>query len=381
MIFRHFEDEQSGHSYLIASPRERVAAIVNPTPEAIARYRVVLAELGLRLACTLRTERNNRCAKAAHTLESLTGARPIAPTGAAGHVDATDTVVAGNVLPLGDLRIEVVEPPPGYAGTLAYRISHYTFAGTSVLIDFHEAPTSANGEPAALLDQVRSVSAPGVPEARTRPIENFRTSREGVCVERMILEDLHTSLAESRFTPKEERVVRTYIRTLEETGLDHPSAAALAERLGNVDRTGVHVLVHNIRWKQIDLNRLPLVLAGQTSKWLRGLQTRPEFTPHEREFLGAYLRLLDESGRPPSGPEIAAALGKRRSVQWVRKRAHTIRRKQREFGLPELVLSRKSPAQEAPAREESRRPARGAFTHGARPGSDREQDLDLRYGA
>jgi hypothetical protein len=125
-----------------------------------------------------------------------------------------------------------------------------------------------------------------------------------------------------------------------------------------VDRTGVHVLVHNIRWKQIDAGRLPLVLAGQTSKWLRGLQTRPEFTAHECEFLGAYLRWMDEHDQPPSGPEIAEILGAGRSVQWVRKRAHTIRRKQREFDMPELILTRKANESDD---EADRRPTPTAF--------------------
>jgi hypothetical protein len=372
MIFRHFEDEQTGgHSYLIASRASREAAIVNPSAEAIPRYRAALESLGVRLVCTLRTERNDRCAKAACALEALTGARRFAPANAGGHADAASVATPGAVIPVGRLRIEVVEPPPGYAGSVAYRVSAYTFAGTSVLIDFHESAVLPDGEPEALLDQTKPASVPSPRAARARPIENFRASREGVCLERLILEDLHTSLAESRFTPKEERVARTYVRYLEEHDFAHPSAASLAERLGDVDRTAVHVLVHNIRWKQIDLRRLPLVLAGQTSKWLRGLQTHPEFTAHEREFLAAYLRLVSLHGRPPSGPDVAEALGRDRSVQWVRKRAHTIRRKQREFGMPELVLCRKAP------RHHGGRGPVCAARRAERPSSG----IDDRYGA
>ena len=83
-----------------------------------------------------------------------------------------------------------------------------------------------------------------------------------------------------------------------------------------------------------------------------------------------YLRLVRERSEPPSGPEIAAELGGGRSVQWVRKRAHTIRRKQREFKMPELVLTRKSTS---PAAE------RGAFSP---PGRRSDSfDLDMQYGA
>ncbi|MEE3328560.1 MAG: hypothetical protein VX252_14575, partial [Myxococcota bacterium] len=135
----------------------------------------------------------------------------------------------------------------------------------------------------------------------------------------------------------------TYLEFLEDNQFRHPAAAELSSLLGDVDRTAVHVLVHNIRWKQIDLGRLPVVLSGQTSKWLRELQTEPEFTDHEKEFLGAYLRLVERNDRPPSGPDVAGELLGERSVQWIRKRAHTIRRKQKEFNKPVLILSRKMP--------------------------------------
>lgn len=354
MIFRHFEDEQNGaHSYLIASPASREAAIVNPNLATIGAYGTTLSELGLRLVYTLRTHRNCRCEEAARKLELITGARRLSPANSAGHADLHDDAIVGSVITLGDLKIGVIDPPRGYSGDVAYRVAWYTFAGSSVLIDFHEGPSANHDASSAVRDQPRVCSTKPATDTQTRPIENFRPSREGVCVERLILEDLHSSLADGLFTPKEKRVVTTYIRCLEEKAYEHPSAIHLAEQLGDVDRTGVHVLVHNIRWKQIDAGRLPLVLAGQTSKWLRGLQTRPEFTAHECEFLGAYLRWMDEHDEPPSGPEIAEALGGGRSVQWVRKRAHTIRRKQREFDMPQLLLSRKQgdPRDEAEARE------------------------------
>lgn len=347
MIFRHFADEKSGrHSYLFATPNTREAAIVNPVMDQLASYESTLAELDLRLVYTLETERDRRTAVAAAALIDRTGARRVAPSPAShgGGVGVDIEAKTGRGFCLGGLHVEIAEPAPGCEGEVAYRVTLYTFAGDAVLIDYHDAADLPDGEPDSLFDHARPASAPTAPSARTEPIRNYRRQREGVCVERMILEDLHTSLAEGRLTPKEERVVLAYIRCLEDNDWQPPSASQLSALLDNVDRTAVHVLVHNIRWKQIDLHRLPMVLAGQTSKWLKGLQAKPEFTPHEREFLCAYLRLLDDNPQPPSGPEIAAVLG-RRSVQWVRKRAHTIRGKQREFNMPELILSRKSPRQ------------------------------------
>ena len=135
-------------------------------------------------------------------------------------------------------------------------------------------------------------------------------------------------------------MVDAYLDHMSQNAGEFPTAEEIARVMEDVDRTGVHVLVHNIRWKQIEARHLPIILRGQMSKWLRGIQTEPEWTSHEREFLAAYLRLVETGTRPPTGPEICKALGGRRNVQWVRKRAHTIRCKQQEFDRPQLQLSR-----------------------------------------
>ena len=264
MIFRHFTDpHHGGHSYLIASRASREAAIVNPHTEHMESYGTTLAELGLRLVLTLRTDRNGKCADAARHLAAVTGAQACAPAHSANPVDNADVAVPGASIALGDLQVEVIRPPRGYSGDVGYRVSYYTFAGSSVLIDFHEEPAPRGGEPEAILEATRAMALPcsGAHAREQQPIRSFRESREGVCVERLILEDLHTSLSEDRFTPKEQRIIRTYIQYMEEHDFAHPSAAELAELLASVDRTAVHVLVHNIRWKQIDLDRLPVVLA------------------------------------------------------------------------------------------------------------------------
>jgi hypothetical protein len=343
MIFRQFANQRTGsHSYLIASCDSREAAIINPNEQHLERYYETLDELNLTLRYTLETEATAKSMAAAAALGQRLGARRIAPisnvVGQASDIVATP----GTVVTIGNIQIDAVAPPVQGHAEIGYQTGMYTFVGRSVLIDYHESTIIPDGEPEALLDQIRPPSAPQAPACTAAPIQNHRRSREGVCLERLILEDLHTSLAEGRFTPKEERVVLSYIGAMEKHGFTHPSASQLASSLEGVDRTAVHVLVHNIRWKQIDLDRLPLVLAGQTSKWLKGLQTKPDFTSHEKEFLATYLKLLEFGGAPPSGPEIAVALGGGRSVQWVRKRAHTVRRKQREFQNPELILKRKS---------------------------------------
>jgi len=363
MIFRHFADERIGdHSYLIASPTSRDAAIVNPNFAAIDTYRETLDAFGLRLVCTLRTDRDARCDTAARRLENLFGAARVAPAHAAGQDEASIVATPGRVVSVGEIEVRVIAAPPGYSSDVAYQAAPYTFAGTSVLVDRMDGLRQPDGEPEAVSHDPRSAAAGGAADACCRQLEKHRASASDIRIEQAILLDLRTSLDESRFSPREARVVEAYIRAMEERGFEPPSAAEIAELFPGIDRSAVHLLVHNIRWKQIDLGRLPLLLAGQTSKWLRGLQTRPDFTSHEREFLQAYFRLLEEQKRPPSGPEIAETLGEGRSVQWVRKRAHTIRRKQREFEMPELILARKG----APGAPRLR--LRGSRSYSADPG-------------
>jgi hypothetical protein len=347
MIFRHFADpDNKNHSYLIASAADRIAAIVNPISSEIAAYRSALDALGLRLVYTLETDAAARNGSAAHALREEFGSARVAHvsdqelrsmTGGAVDLNAT---VAGS-LQLGPMTLEFVAPPIDDDSLIAYRICCYEFRSDGVLTGNNEAAAAHAGA------QSEIARLPAASAHRPSPLRKVCASRDGLSVERQILEDLHSSLIENRFTPKESRVTLAYIRYLEQHGFQAPTAETLSQVLGDVDRTAVHVLVHNIRWRQIRLGRLPLLLEGQTSKWLKGLQTEPSFTDHEKEFLQTYLELVAENRQPPSGPEIAQALSENRSVQWVRKRAHTIRRKQKEFSLPTLILTRKNASDEA----------------------------------
>jgi hypothetical protein len=348
MIFRHFaNDRNEQHSYLIASCETRTAAIVNPVIDSIDDYIATIADLDVRLDYTFETSNSSTGRTAARELTRRLGSKRVAPIGATAMSPVSDDSVAveakpGEQVRLGDLKVEVVSALSGSDSAVAFRVLYYTFADRSVLIDYHESTDLSDGEPESLFEHIRPSTNAVIVNDERAPIRSFRQSRRDVEVERLILEDLHTSLAERRFTPKEERVLLCYIRHLEDNDFAHPSASDLARRLDNIDRTAIHVLIHNIRWKQIDLDRMPVVLAGQTSKWLRGLQTKPEYTSHEKEFLAVYLRLLERHQQPPSGPQIAEELEGGRSVQWVRKRAHTIRRKQRAFRQPILLLARKN---------------------------------------
>jgi len=348
MIFRHITDPtQNRNSYLIACPQTREAAIIDPLENCVAEYEALLDQRGLRLVYTFQTRTDRQSSRAGQVLRTRRQSSQVLPFKAVavdsdsiGPID--DRAKPGASFTLGNLTIEVIDPVVAGDCEVSFQVYDYVFSPTEVRI--------LNGQVQAAEDRAALPSV--APEAGLRStlqssqpklINNCRTTREGTPVEMLILEDLHSSLIENAFSPKEARVARTYLEFLEDNDFNHPAASELSAMLKDVDRTAVHVLVHNIRWKQIEQGKLPVVLAGQTSKWLRELQTKPRFTDHEKEFLDAYLRLVERNQRPPSGPDIAQELSGDRSVQWIRKRAHTIRRKQKEFNQPILILSRKNP--------------------------------------
>ncbi|MDG2334369.1 MAG: hypothetical protein P8Q97_09125 [Myxococcota bacterium] len=347
MIFDHYTSQNPREtSYLIACPDSREAAIVNPLAGAMAAYQATLVSRELRLTHILLTNLEPEARATAEKLSGMTNSSQIFPSlptapladSQASSLPGRDVNLSDEPIAIGRLRIEAQPTLAGSESKIVYQVGDYTLTAESLLIGAPEtSPIATDNGPAISQFMIPS-------EPARKPVQNFRKDRLEASIEVILLEDLHSSLIEDAFSPKETLVVRAYIELLEENELAHPSAAELGNKIGNIDRSVIHVLVHSIRWKQIGLDRLPLVLAGQASKWLRSLKTEPEFTSHEEEFLVAYLKLVADTGTPPSGPDIAGALGSRRSIQWVRKRAFTIRRKQREFGCPLLILSRNKPS-------------------------------------
>ena len=337
MILDHYsEDRGSPSTFLVACPTTREAAIINPRAAVLQACKTTLERRNLRLVQVLLTSPGSEVESAVRQLKERRERLQIHPRGGdsptrIGTAPCSTQPSESVSISIGDLQITPVADPRG-SQFVGYRIGNYSFKDGSLRIErptLHEDASS----PCAHLDTARISDV----------CLGTRATGGDTTIEQLLLEDLHTSLMENAFSPKETLIVRSYIELLEENDLRHPSAAELAQKIGRIDRGVIHVLVHSIRWKQIDLGRLPLVLAGQASKWLRHLKTEPDFTPHEKEFLSAYLQLVSSTGAPPSGPEVALELGSHRSIQWVRKRAFTIRRKQREFDQPLLLLTRNKP--------------------------------------
>ena len=341
MILDHYSQNRGRPStFLVACPDTREAALIDPRPEFLDDCQKTLERRNLRLVRVLLTSPGNDKAAAVARLKEGREELEVHPQtpGKATHPapGPCSTQSAGQPasIDVGKLRMTLEVDPrgPQFAG---YRTGNFVFASDSLRV----VRASQPGEGQALSGS----NADHNPARISDPCGAARTADDDTSIEQLLLEDLHSSLMENAFSPKETLIIRSYIELLEENDSQHPSAAELAEKVGQIDRGVIHVLVHSIRWKQIDLGRLPLVLAGQASKWLRHLKTEPEFTPHEKEFLCAYLQLVSNTGAPPSGPEVAEKLGSHRSIQWVRKRAFTIRRKQREFNQPLLLLTRNRP--------------------------------------
>lgn len=359
MIFRQFNVGIDGrHAYVVACERTRQAAVIDPHEGVADQVLRVIDDLDLQLTFTLETRHEPALREGALQLRAGLGARRVAPRvsqdAAQGPVDLEAKSEDG--LRLGDLFVAFVEQPNGAVREIAYRIDDYLFSGLAVVIDLKRSAGASRQNEQGLApraDEIVECVREGLglkgvdPEAGR--MRQFRQSPQPVPLVHLVMGSLREAVERRLLTPKETRVAEAYLELVGADTDRFPSAEDVASVMRDVDRTGVHVLVHNIRWKQIEARQLPMVLKGQMSKWLRGIQTEPEWTAHEREFLATYLELVERHGAPPTGPEIVAALPNDRNVQWVRKRAHTIRGKQREFNQPLLLLSREPnrPSQDA----------------------------------
>jgi len=302
MIHQPFRDPDGRPaSHLLASKTSREAALIDPTESALLHYTQYLDLHRLRLIYTLETRADAKRSGPAEYLRRAHGSRRIAPRSTCGP-GADRLVQPGDSIEIADVRVSVLASTPPAGPDVVFAAGGIRFVGDAAYHDCSEG--------------------------------------HGPELSRRIDADLHASLAARLFSLREQLVVEAYLQLKSESDALPPSSRELSHRIGSLDRGAVHVVVHSIRRKQMGLGRLPLELRGQSSKWLRGWQQRPTFTAHEREFLAAYLGLVRSRGRPPSGPEIASALGGQRSIGWVRKRAHTVRRKQTDFGQPRLEITR-----------------------------------------
>jgi glyoxylase-like metal-dependent hydrolase (beta-lactamase superfamily II) len=134
MIFRQlFEPVSSTYCYLLACPEAREAVLIDPVFEEVDRYAALLAELGLKLVCTLETHVHADHVTGAAALRDRFGNR-CAVKGDVGVVGADEPLADGMVLGCGGLRIAVIATPGHTDSCVSFLVGDRVFTGDALLI-------------------------------------------------------------------------------------------------------------------------------------------------------------------------------------------------------------------------------------------------------
>jgi sulfur dioxygenase len=134
MIFRQlFEPVTCTYTYLVACPKTKKAALIDPVLEDVESYATLLADLGLTLTYVLDTHVHADHVTAADALRQRFGCQTVLGQGA-GVACANLMVGAGDVLEVGELSIEV-RPTPGHTDSCtSYVVEDRVFTGDALLI-------------------------------------------------------------------------------------------------------------------------------------------------------------------------------------------------------------------------------------------------------
>ena len=133
IFYQLFENETSTYTYLVADEASREAVLIDPVLETIERDIKLIVETGVKLKYVLDThihaDHITAAGKLRERLQIKTGL-----SHAAG-VDCADMPLKeGDVLMLGQTRIEVIETPGHTDSCLTYLIEDMLFTGDSLLI-------------------------------------------------------------------------------------------------------------------------------------------------------------------------------------------------------------------------------------------------------
>jgi glyoxylase-like metal-dependent hydrolase (beta-lactamase superfamily II) len=172
MIFRQlFDYDTWTYTYLIADERTREAALIDAVHEKIERDLKLLGELDLKLRYVMETHVHADHVTAAGPLADRTGARTVAGRLSAPCADVH--VKHGDVLELGDLRIEVLETPGHTDDSVSYRVGDRVFTGDALFIRGCGRTDFQNGDAGALYDAVTGVLFALPPETRVYPGHDY----------------------------------------------------------------------------------------------------------------------------------------------------------------------------------------------------------------
>jgi glyoxylase-like metal-dependent hydrolase (beta-lactamase superfamily II)/rhodanese-related sulfurtransferase len=136
MIFRQLFDPQSStYSYLLGDERTRLALLIDPVFEQARRDRALIAELGLKLLCTLETHVHADHVTGAWLLKQRLGSR-IALAAASGAAGADVLLAHGDRVEFGSRYLEARETPGHTSGCMTYVLDDESmaFTGDALLI-------------------------------------------------------------------------------------------------------------------------------------------------------------------------------------------------------------------------------------------------------
>lgn len=133
IFYQLFEHESSTYTYLIADPKTKEAALIDPVMETIERDLKLIQELDLKLKYILDTHIHADHITAAGEIRKRTGAKSAVSSNAA--VDCVDICLRdGQELFLGDLSIKAIATP-GHTNTcMSFLFEGSIFTGDSLLI-------------------------------------------------------------------------------------------------------------------------------------------------------------------------------------------------------------------------------------------------------
>lgn len=156
MLLRQlFDRETSTYTYLVADPRTRSAALIDPVREQLERDLKLIEELGLNLEYVLDTHVHADHVTASGALRDRTGARSIGSTRGAKCADLQ--VRHGDRVVLGDLEICILETPGHTDDSLSFLIDGNVFTGDALLVRGTGRTDFQNGSAEVLWDSLTKV--------------------------------------------------------------------------------------------------------------------------------------------------------------------------------------------------------------------------------
>jgi sulfur dioxygenase len=152
LLFRELNRSKC-KTYLVACGRTREALLIDPVKDHVERYLAVLAYHRLTLDAIVDTHTHADHPTGAFVLKELTDARLImhrrAPVPA-----ATEHVEQGDVIPIGDLRLQVLHTPGHTPDSISLYVGDRVFTGDVLLIGGTGRADFAGGDAGSQYDSI-----------------------------------------------------------------------------------------------------------------------------------------------------------------------------------------------------------------------------------